>query len=574
MLQLGRSGVLVKWGVGIALAFLLCLNSALADSVNNRSFLQMGKPVKEVAFVYRDASRSSGEVLRIEMNEQCEIIGSAEKYYFVRFKNQTGYVQKNQLRVTPVQAAVEEALCASLTLETTTPNRHTSYLALQGSITASEPLQTLFAYVWDERQQEIEHVYTKRLSQPAQVIDADSLQRMLPLNKLSGGRKTLVIEGCSAKETVVLFRSLFYAYGDLQEPKHITGRCKGIPGVLLDDKIATAWVPRKAAPLLTIEIPPNASASLMTLEWKEIPDTFTVEQFDEQGKLLSREVKKTGFYADSISLHLEAHQLVIAPEGEKVALGNLRIYAMDYPAHEIQTWSELPDKIDILLISTHQDDEFLFFGGSIPYYAAREDVTIGVLYMADCGRARYREALDGLWTAGLRHYPIFLNLKDYYTKSTGKAAALWRKNDPGKLLVQIIRQYKPEVILTHDFNGEYGHGQHKYTAQIAAEYSKLAAEKDFDPASAEKWGTWKIKKVYSHLYEENQIQMDWHIALDDSGVITPMFLAWEGYDKSKSQLAAFSMERDGAKYDNTLFGLYWSSVGPDVKKNDFMENIK
>ncbi|MBQ2699753.1 MAG: hypothetical protein IJF65_01210, partial [Clostridia bacterium] len=61
---------------------------------------------------------------------------------------------------------------------------------------------------------------------------------------------------------------------------------------------------------------------------------------------------------------------------------------------------------------------------------------------------------------------------------------------------------------------------------------------------------------------------------DDSGVITPMFLAWEGYDKSKSQLAAFSMERDGAKYDNTLFGLYWSSVGPDIKKNDFMENIR
>ena len=52
-----------------------------------------------------------------------------------------------------------------------------------------------------------------------------------------------------------------------------------------------------------------------------------------------------------------------------------------------------------------------------------------------------------------------------------------------------------------------------------------------------------------------------------------MFLAKEGFDKSKSQQAYFSMERHGNLYDNHLFGLYYTSVGPDVQKNDFMENI-
>ena len=42
-----------------------------------------------------------------------------------------------------------------------------------------------------------------------------------------------------------------------------------------------------------------------------------------------------------------------------------------------------------------------FFGGAIPYYACREDARMAVLYMADCGRLRVREALNGLWTAGL-----------------------------------------------------------------------------------------------------------------------------------------------------------------------------
>ena len=33
------------------------------------------------------------------------------------------------------------------------------------------------------------------------------------------------------------------------------------------------------------------------------------------------------------------------------------------------------------------------------------------------------------------------------------------------------------------------------------------------------------------------------------------------------------MENDGNRYDNRKFGLYFTTVGPDVKKNDFFENI-
>ena len=68
--------------------------------------------------------------------------------------------------------------------------------------------------------------------------------------------------------------------------------------------------------------------------------------------------------------------------------------------------------------------------------------------------------------------------------------------------------------------------------------------------------------------------MDWNQPLDDTGVITPLFLATEGYDKHRSQHAYFSMQRDGTHYDNTLFGLCRSTVGPDVEGNDFLENIR
>lgn len=544
-----------------------------AETPEDLSFLKVGKAAKKTAIIYNEARRSSGEIARIQGEEGCEIIGSVEKYYHVRFEGKTGYIPKNALSVEVVRANVAEALCDSVSLNTATPNRHAQYLEFQGVITAEEPLETLVAYIWDERQNKIEQVYTYKLDPASQRIDTAVLAKMLPTNKLTGGRKQLVLEGCAAKETVVLFRSPLYTFGELQDPVHVTHQCKGVPGVLKDEMISTAWVPKKSKPSLRVEIPQEAKAVLLTLEWKSLPSSFEVELLDEKGKLISKEEKSTGFYTDSVGLSQAVRTIIITPKDKTAALGNLRVYGEGYPAHEVQTWDAMPEKIDLLLISAHQDDEFLFFGGTIPYYAAREDVTIGVLYMADCGRARYREALDGLWTAGLRHYPIFLDLEDFYTLRKGEAAWRWRNDDPGRRLVQAIRRYKPDVIVTHDFNGEYGHGQHEYTAQLAAESLALAADGSYDPESADRWGTWQVKKMYSHLYENNQITMDWNTPLDDSGVITPMFLAWEGYDKSKSQLAAFSMERDGVKYNNALFGLYWSAVGPDINKNDFMENV-
>ena len=51
-------------------------------------------------------------------------------------------------------------------------------------------------------------------------------------------------------------------------------------------------------------------------------------------------------------------------------------------------------------------------------------------------------------------------------------------------------------------------------------------------------------------------------------------VAQKGFEQHKSQVAYFSMSlNDRSRYGNGLFGLYSSTVGPDVEKNDFLENI-
>ncbi len=533
--------------------------------------------VKQVT-VYSAPNSSSEPIGVLKKGEALEIAGGKGQYYLVRLEDRLGYIQRGQVKISARarSEALPEAICPNLALETNIPIIYSNWLRLTGEINAEKPLDTLYAYIWDERQFTVEQAYYRELDIPSAAISASSLKTFLSLGSVKGGRKTLVIQGSANGETFVLFRSSVYICGDNREPASVTGQCTVSHSQLTDNNISTAVLFTKQRKSVSVDIPAAAQAALMTLEWKVIPDSFTVELYGAEQKLLSTETYATGFYADWISLPSEARRAVITPTGgEETALSSLRVYSETYSRHAVQQWEPTPDKLDLLLISTHQDDELLFFGGAIPYYACREDVRMDVLYMADCGRLRMREALNGLWTAGLKSYPIFLDLPDQYTNSLKEAASIWKKYDPQLRLVRAYRQYRPEVVLFQDFKGEYGHGQHQYTAQLAAEAIALAADPDYDPQSVQTYGVWQVKKAYVHLYGENQIRMDWdQIAVGDDPTVTAMFLAKEAYDKHRSQRSAFSMEHHGKLYDNTLFGLYYTAVGPDVEKNDFMENIK
>ena len=129
------------------------------------------------------------------------------------------------------------------------------------------------------------------------------------------------------------------------------------------------------------------------------------------------------------------------------------------------------------------------------------------------------------------------------------------------------------MIVTQDFNGEYGHGQHKATVSMTAAGVALAADPNYDPESVQLYGTWQVKKLYIHCYKENVVVMDWNRPLDETGVITPLFLTKEAYDKHRTQQAYFSIQKSDKEYDNSRFGLYFTAVGPDEQKNDFLEHI-
>ena len=258
----------------------------------------------------------------------------------------------------------------------------------------------------------------------------------------------------------------------------------------------------------------------------------------------------------------------------------------------VQVWQPPCENADLLLASTHIDDEQLFFAGVLPYYAGELGLDVQVVYFTDPFKYHERphEQLNGLWTVGVRHYPVCGAFVDEYSE-TAKDAYSHQKNygfereDMVLFQVKAIRRFKPHVVVGHDINGEYSHGQHIINCETLMEALPLAADATFDPDSAEKWGAWDTPKTYIHLWSENKIVMDWDIPLENFGGKTAFQVTQDGFACHKSQHWTwfyrwiYGKNKDITKatqiktYSPCLYGLYRTEVGLDSGIGDMFENI-
>ena len=252
----------------------------------------------------------------------------------------------------------------------------------------------------------------------------------------------------------------------------------------------------------------------------------------------------------------------------------------------VQRWEPTEEKADLMILIAHPDDELLFTGGAIPTYDVERNKRVIVAYLSWSNTTRRSEALNGLWTLGVRHYPVFGGFVDRFSNKTRDAYEKLGKTKVLSWVTSLFRQYRPEVVVTHDLEGEYGHGQHRMLADACIQCYEAAADPGKYPDSAEAWGPWQVKKLYLHLYgnEEEQTRFDWNVPLASMGGKTGLELASEAYAMHVSQEKAkvkinhkwttLSVEITGEAFSNTSFGLYSSEVGPDETHLDFFEPIE
>ena len=281
---------------------------------------------------------------------------------------------------------------------------------------------------------------------------------------------------------------------------------------------------------------------------------------------------------------------VLATAEESGAMGFNEVFA--FGAGElpdwVQRWEPTEEKADILFLTTHPDDELLFFGGAIPTYAAERGKRVLVAYLTYSNATRRSEALNGLWHMGVRHYPVFGTFRDVYSRTAQDAYGKIRGKEDAvhAWLTEILRRYRPEVVVTQDLEGEYGHGQHKMVADSALACFDLAAEAEAFPDSAARYGTWQVRKLYLHLFgeEAERTRFDWEVPLTRMGGKTGTELAEEAFAlhvtqkgsgmKLRGRRYTFSVRHTGGElFPNTSFGLARTVVGPDETHLDFLEHI-
>ena len=84
-----------------------------------------------------------------------------------------------------------------------------------------------------------------------------------------------------------------------------------------------------------------------------------------------------------------------------------------------------------------------------------------------------------------------------YSKSAEESLEKWGEKDILSDVVLMIRQFKPDVIITRfppDKRG--GHGHHTASAMLAIEAFEKAAQPDFLPEQVKQYGTWQATSLY------------------------------------------------------------------------------
>lgn len=336
------------------------------------------------------------------------------------------------------------------------------------------------------------------------------------------------------------------------------------PSALIDERLETS-ISFDKGEVITIN---PCRAVGMLLKWYE-PCAYAVELIHNDGEMskqsyddliLNKYIELAGSRTVRVELHSEGRLCDIE-------------FFFEAPPVQTQVWKEPFKKLDLLLISAHPDDEYLYFGGTLPYYGKELGLNVSVVWMSHQTRRRQDEALNGLWAMGIDHYPEFVGFRDIYSRSYRDGARNWGEDKTLSTIVKLYRKYKPEVVVTHDLKGEYGHGAHMVTAAMALKAVDAAADKLQFPESAQEYGAWQIKKLYLHLYKKNRIYMAWDMRLKSFGGKTALEMAKIGFRYHKTQQKPYLSVETDSRTACTKFGLAFSTVGIDIHCNDFLENI-
>lgn len=345
------------------------------------------------------------------------------------------------------------------------------------------------------------------------------------------------------------------------------------PTVLSDNNYKTKLV---LEPGDTLRLHAENIAYLYIKFYASAPESYNVKLINPNADTENKELKlgQKGFLHDLTKFDTPS-EIIEITSNQQMAIAEIELYLQGNLPENVQRWEDSFSVCDILVISTHSDDDTLFFGALIAENTAKNRL-VQTMFICDHRKESHRlnELLDGQWTLGVTAYPIIGDFPDLYSMKLELAESQYDTDAMSGFIVESIRRTNPSVVVTHDVNGEYGHGAHKLVSKLTREAVDNCSDYNYYSDSAEMYGIHTPKKTYLHLYEENSIILEVDKVYESLTYKTPFETAKAAYDCHVSQHKWDDLEvtKHGTN-DCRLFGLYKSEVEFDITSSDVMSEI-
>ena len=185
----------------------------------------------------------------------------------------------------------------------------------------------------------------------------------------------------------------------------------------------------------------------------------------------------------------------------------------------------------IMLVHAHPDDESSGTGAIMARYAAEgAHVTLVTCTLGEEGEVlvpalSHLAAAEGDQLGGYRYHELSLAMRalgvtDYRVlggpgrwRDSGMMGlptndaprAFWRADlaEATRELVPVVREVRPQVLVTYDENGGYGHPDHIQAHRVAMAAVEAAADPAYAPEAGEPWS---VPKVYWTAMPKSAIQ--------------------------------------------------------------------
>src|SRR4051812_11854136 len=136
---------------------------------------------------------------------------------------------------------------------------------------------------------------------------------------------------------------------------------------------------------------------------------------------------------------------------------------------------------------------------------------LGVAHQDELGKHRAEELAEAMKILGVDDHRLLGGPGRYRDSgmmgepSNDRPDAFWQADmdEATRELVAIVREIRPQVIVTYDENGAYGHPDHIRAHDVAMGAFRKSADPDFAPGTG---GPWQPSKLYYNVVPKSLIQ--------------------------------------------------------------------